>query len=62
MPLFNLYLLSSRQVNSIHWDTSFLKENYNQLSEKILSIPCDYRYNIEDMKRIVDLIKGATKI
>lgn len=44
----------------IHWDTSFLGNRKNVLSDLILSIPCDYRYDIDDMKRICELIDKSS--
>jgi len=35
----------------IHWDMSWLIKE-NNISNRILSIPCDYRYNLADMKFI----------
>jgi len=36
----------------IHWDMAWLKKEDN-ISNRIFSIPCDYRYNIIDMKFVV---------
>ena len=35
----------------VHWDMSWLTKE-NNISNRILSIPCDYRYNLADMKFI----------
>ncbi len=53
--------LSSKWIFApIHWDTSFLGKKKNILSDLILSIPCDYRYNVDDMKKICELIDKSS--
>jgi hypothetical protein len=44
-------LAEKRIYCPIHWDTSFLKTEH-ELSKKILSIPCDARYNSNDIKYV----------
>lgn len=49
-------LFSHRIFCPIHWDTSFMK-NGNSMYKRIISIPCDFRYTKDDMKRVADIIK-----
>ncbi len=42
----------------VHWETAFLPQPH-QLSERLLSIPCDARYNARDMSKIADGLIGA---
>jgi hypothetical protein len=49
-------LFSHRIYCPIHWDTSFMN-NGNSMYKRILSIPCDFRYTKDDMKRVADIIK-----
>ena len=42
-------LANSEIFCPIHWDMSWLTKD-NNISNRILSIPCDYRYNLVDMK------------
>jgi len=48
-------LADQRIYCPIHWDTAFLGSEH-VLSKKILSIPCDARYNDRDMKYIATVI------
>ncbi|MCT4619053.1 MAG: hypothetical protein N4A62_06660 [Marinisporobacter sp.] len=40
----------------VHWDTSFLYQNHS-LSDLLLSVPCDSRYDFNDMNKIIRLIE-----
>jgi len=42
----------------IHWDMSWLSKEDN-ISNRVFSIHCDYRYNLSDMKFIADKINKA---
>lgn len=42
----------------VHWDTSFLPQPH-KLSDELLSIPCDARYNAGDMSKIADNLIAA---
>ncbi len=49
-------VLNEQRIRCPHlWDTSFLSTEHT-LSKKILSIPCDARYNNRDMKYIASII------
>lgn len=41
----------------IHWDVSWLTKE-NKISNRIFSIPCDYRYNLDDMKFITNKLNN----
>lgn len=45
----------------IHWDTAQLPTP-SPLSERCLSIPCDVRYNSDDMQAVASAIKSCIKI
>jgi hypothetical protein len=53
-------LIDNAVYPPIHWDISETVpsefEESHSLSNKVLTIPCDQRYGIEDMNRIIDLI------
>lgn len=42
----------------IHWDTNFLGNYKNSISDRILSIPCDYRYNEFDMNDVLNVLNN----
>ena len=42
----------------IHWDMSWLRKE-NNISNRIFSVHCDYRYNLSDMKFIADKLNIA---
>lgn len=42
----------------VHWDTSFMVTPH-LLSDRIMSIPCDGRYDETDLAEIVHLMRGA---
>jgi len=44
----------------IHWDMSWLLKE-NDISNRIFSIPCDYRYNLIDMKFITNKLNNILK-
>lgn len=51
--------LSSERIHCpVHWDTTFLPDPH-PLSDRILSIPCDARYAVRDMERIVREVVAA---
>lgn len=50
------YLFSKRVFLPVHWPAPLWLKN--SLYDKIISIPVDSRYNVDDMSRIADLIKG----
>ena len=52
-------LAEQRIYCPIHWDTTFLKTEH-PLSQRILSIPCDRRYNDRDMTYIAKLVIAHT--
>ena len=58
---FQKYMSSLEMYLPIIWpkDEQLPENNYtaNKIYEKIICIPCDQRYNLNDMKRIVDAIK-----
>uniref|UniRef100_A0A7V4NEX4 Uncharacterized protein n=1 Tax=Fervidobacterium pennivorans TaxID=93466 RepID=A0A7V4NEX4_FERPE len=41
----------------VHWDTSFLGVS-NDLSDRIMSIPCDYRYGVSHTGKIINILGG----
>lgn len=56
------YLISKEIYCPIHWPIPYQLEGHmddrtKNIYDSILSIPCDQRYGIEDMKRIIDVIK-----
>lgn len=42
---------------SVLWPNVLNDDKYKDFAENILPLPCDQRYNVEDMKRIVKIIK-----
>ncbi|WP_347835073.1 DegT/DnrJ/EryC1/StrS family aminotransferase [Gracilibacillus sp. JCM 18860] len=58
-----LHLIKNKIYPPIHWELpSYInKEIYTKsydLSENILTIPCDHRYTAEDMYRVIEVIKN----
>lgn len=51
-------LMQHRIYCPIHWDTSFLSKP-NEISDEILSVPCDGRYTSSQMKELSALIKDV---
>jgi len=50
-------LVKSEIFCPIHWDMSWLLKE-NDISNRIFSIPCDYRYNLIDMKFITNKLNN----
>jgi len=50
-------LANSEIFCPIHWDISWLTKE-NNISNRIMSIPCDYRYNLDDMKFITNKLNN----
>jgi len=46
-------LANSKIFCPIHWDMSWLIKE-NNISNRIMSIPCDYRYNLDDIKFVTN--------
>jgi hypothetical protein len=59
------WLFQNQIYPPIHWDiSSFVPRKFSDshnLSKRIMTIPCDYRYDICDMERIVNTIKFKGK-
>ena len=54
---FQNYLMSNDIYCPIHWPKSELVKNFNcEIYDNILSLVCDQRYGLDDMKRMVDVI------
>ena len=60
---FNRFLLSNGITTQLLWSKPPYIKKYTELDETteyiyrhILSLPCDQRYNLDDMKRMVDII------
>jgi hypothetical protein len=53
-------LANSKIFCPIHWDMSWLIKE-NNISNRILSIPCDYRYNLADMKSITSKLNKVSE-
>ena len=56
------YLISKEIYCPVHWPIPYQLEGHmddrtKNIYDSILSIPCDQRYGIDDMKRIIDVIK-----
>lgn len=50
------YLISEKIYPPIHWNLKKVPKTFNisyEISQQELTIPCDYRYNITDMEKIV---------
>lgn len=57
------HLTSNGVYTAIHWEqslTSHVAER--ELSERIITIPLDFRYNTEDVSKVVDLIHRFARI
>ena len=58
--LFN-YLVANDVYCNIHWRENnliSLYEDSKYVSETVLTIPCDQRYGIDDLNRVVELVKS----
>lgn len=55
--LYRKKLFSEKIFVPVHWDTEFLGDKKNILSDIIFSVPCDYRYDSEDMKKVSENIE-----
>ena len=54
---FQNYLMSNDIYCPIHWPKSELVKNFNcEIYDNILSLVCDQRYGIDDMRRMVNVI------
>lgn len=54
---FQNYLMSNDIYCPIHWPKSELVKSFNcEIYDNILSLVCDQRYGLDDMKRMVDVI------
>ena len=57
---FRTYMTKNEAYCPVHWPISglhVLSENEKEIYERELSIVCDQRYGIDDMERIIELIK-----
>jgi hypothetical protein len=50
------FLVKNKIYTPIHWSKPKIVSTNNILYEIELSIPCDHRYSIRDMRRIIDLV------
>lgn len=48
-------LFENKIFAPIHWNTDFLGKFKNDISDKIISLPCDYRYDLKDMQKILNI-------
>lgn len=58
------YLFKNNIDTEIHWDLTKIPKNFSEsyeLSGKILSLPCDQRYNEEDMYQVSETLKMIMK-
>ncbi|MDO7975804.1 hypothetical protein [Oceanotoga teriensis] len=51
-------LFENKIFAPIHWNTDFLGDFKNNISDEIISIPCDYRYGLKDMEKILNIINN----
>ena len=64
---FQTYLAENKIYAPIIWPKSDLCNNSINLEvdwiyRNILSIPCDQRYSMEDMERVVEIINNYNKV
>lgn len=59
---YKSHLIKSGIYTPIHWRKPIHKDINNELYDLELSIPCDQRYTLEDMKKIITEIKKIMEI